>query len=137
MTTASRSTQQRASSTSPIWGGTIRAVALDGTGDRVVVDLGEKVTGVALVASNFGVCLVPESATMLALCGVVYRPLTDLPENAGVDLNCIYRSVDPSPLLRSFLDTVRAFRRDRAAASHRRPIKPVAGKRFITPHALG
>ena len=30
-------------------GGTIRAVALDGTGDRVVVDLGEKVTGVALV----------------------------------------------------------------------------------------
>ncbi|ALG85340.1 hypothetical protein [Gordonia phthalatica] len=29
-------------------GGTIRAVALDGTGDRVVVDLGEKVTGVAL-----------------------------------------------------------------------------------------
>ncbi len=84
---------------------------------NVAQEVGDTVTGVALVASNFGVCLVPESATMLALCGVVYRPLTDLPENAGVDLNCIYRSDDPSPLLRSFLDTVRAFRRDRAAAS--------------------
>ncbi|WP_420233384.1 hypothetical protein ACN079_02485 [Pseudomonas sp. ABY48] len=54
---------------------------------------------------------------MLTLCEVVYRPLTELPENAGVDLNGIYRFDDPSPLLRSFLDTVRAFRRDRAASS--------------------
>ncbi|MBM7366515.1 hypothetical protein [Gordonia hydrophobica] len=32
-------------------GGTIRAVTLDGTGDRVVVDLGEKITGIALAPS--------------------------------------------------------------------------------------
>ncbi len=84
---------------------------------NVAQEVGDTVTGVALVASNFGVCLVPESATVLALSGVVYRPVTDLPENAGVDLNCIYRSDDPSPLLRSFLDTVRGFRKDKAAAS--------------------
>ncbi|KFJ90065.1 LysR family transcriptional regulator [Pseudomonas sp. 1-7] len=77
---------------------------------HVVQEVGDTLTGVALVASNFGVCLVPESATVLALPGVVYRPLSDIPENSGVDLNCIYRADDQSPILRSFLDTIREFR---------------------------
>lgn len=72
--------------------------------------VGDAVTGVALVASGFGVCLVPESATVLALPGVVYRPIADLPEHARVDLSCIYRADDQSPLLAAFLDTVRALR---------------------------
>lgn len=77
---------------------------------QIAQEVGDTVTGVALVASNFGVCLVPESATVLALPGVVYRPISDLPENSGVDLNCIYRADDQSPILKSFLDTVRDFR---------------------------
>lgn len=77
---------------------------------QIAQEVGDTLTGVALVASNFGVCLVPESATVLALPGVVYRPLSDTPDNSGVDLNCIYRADDQSPILKSFLDTVRDFR---------------------------
>lgn len=72
--------------------------------------VGDAVTGVALVASGFGVCLVPESATVLALPGVVYRPITDLPQHGRVDLSCIYRADDQSPLLAAFLETVRSYR---------------------------
>lgn len=76
---------------------------------QIAQEVGNTLTGVALVASNFGVCLVPESATKLALPGVVYRPVIDPPEDSGADLNCIYRIDDQSPLLKSFLDTVRTF----------------------------
>lgn len=77
---------------------------------QITQEVGNTLTGVALVASNFGVCLVPESATKLALPGVVYRPIIDPPEDSGVDLNCIYRIDDHSPLLESFLGTVRDYR---------------------------
>ncbi|MEJ6655704.1 MAG: LysR substrate-binding domain-containing protein [Pseudomonas sp.] len=76
----------------------------------IAQEVGNTLTGVALVASNFGVCAVPESATKLALPGVVYRPLMDPPTDSGVDLNCIYRIDDQSPLLKSFLGTVRDYR---------------------------
>ena len=72
--------------------------------------VGDAVTGVALVASGFGVCIVPESATVLSLPGVVYRPLSGLPESAKVDLSCIYRSGDESPLLAAFLGTMREIK---------------------------
>ncbi|MFA5677567.1 MAG: LysR substrate-binding domain-containing protein [Pseudomonas sp.] len=77
---------------------------------QIAQEVGNTLTGVALVASNFGVCAVPESATKLALPGVVYRPFIDPPEDSGVDLNCIYRINDNSPLLKSFLDTMRDYR---------------------------
>lgn len=77
---------------------------------QVAQEVGDTVTGVALVASNFGVCLVPESASVLALPGVVYRALSDEPDNAQVDLSCIYRTDDRSPILSSFLEIVRDFR---------------------------
>lgn len=80
-----------------------------GFAPHVAQEVGNTLTGVALVASNFGVCVVPESATKLALPGVVYRPIIDPPADSGADLNCIYRSDDPSPLLESFLTTVRTF----------------------------
>lgn len=73
-------------------------------------EVGDAVTAVSLVASGFGVCLVPESATSLTLPNVHYVPLTDLPEGATVDLSCIYLQDDTSPLLASFLDTVRQFK---------------------------
>ncbi|HEY0287193.1 MAG TPA: LysR substrate-binding domain-containing protein [Pseudomonas sp.] len=77
---------------------------------QVVQEVDDTVTGVALVASNFGVCLVPESASVLTLPGVVYRALSDAPDNAQIDLSCIYRADDCSPILNSFLNIVRDFR---------------------------
>ena len=73
-------------------------------------EVGDAVTGVALVAGGFGICLVPESVTVLTLPGVVFRPLQDAPANARIDLSCLYRADDQSPILSAFLATVRAFR---------------------------
>jgi DNA-binding transcriptional LysR family regulator len=70
-------------------------------------EAGDAVTGVALVASGFGLALVPESATSLRLPGVVYRPLKNAP-HAVVDLSCIYRQDDVSPILAAFLEIVRS-----------------------------
>ncbi|RJG02495.1 LysR substrate-binding domain-containing protein [Noviherbaspirillum sedimenti] len=70
--------------------------------------VGDAVTGIALVASGFGISLVPKSATTLQLPGVVYRPLKNAP-NAVVDLSCIYRHDDESPILKAFLEVVRSF----------------------------
>lgn len=69
----------------------------------------DSVTGVALVAAGFGVCLVPESVTHVQLPGVVYVPMTKVPLGV-VDLNCVYRRDDTSPVTRAFIDTVRAFK---------------------------
>ncbi|MBA5689857.1 LysR substrate-binding domain-containing protein [Rugamonas apoptosis] len=74
-------------------------------------EAGDAVTGVALVASGFGLALVPESATSLRLPGVVYRPLKNAP-HAVVDLSCIYREDDVSPILAAFLEIVRADGKD-------------------------
>ena len=38
------------------------------------------------------------------------RPLSGLPEPSRVDLSCIYRSDNHSPILAGFLEQVRAFR---------------------------
>lgn len=69
-------------------------------------EVGDAITGVALAAGGFGVCLIPESATSLALPGVVYKPITGLPSHAKVDLSCIYRNDDRSPILQAFLGVV-------------------------------
>jgi DNA-binding transcriptional LysR family regulator len=66
------------------------------------------VTSVALVACGFGSCIVAESATRLTLPGVVYLPLQS-EALQDIELNCIYRRDDDSPLLRAFLEVVRAF----------------------------
>jgi LysR family transcriptional regulator, benzoate and cis,cis-muconate-responsive activator of ben and cat genes len=81
----------------------------DGFRPKVAQEVGDAVNGVALVASGFGLCLVPESATNLRIPGVVYRPLKRSPP-PEVDLSCIYRSDDESPILQSFLDIARRFR---------------------------
>lgn len=70
--------------------------------------VGDAVTGLALVASGFGISMVAESATSLALPGVVYRPLKDAP-HAVVDLSCVYRKDDQSPILKAFLEVVTTF----------------------------
>lgn len=77
---------------------------------RISQEVGDAVAGVALVASGFGVCVVPKSLTALTLPGVVFRPISERPEHWSVDLSCIYRSNDESPILGAFLKTVREFR---------------------------
>lgn len=77
---------------------------------KISQEVGDAVSGVALVAGGFGICLVPQSLTVLTLPGVVFRPIRDLQKNWSVDLSCIYRADDQSPILTAFLTTVRAFR---------------------------
>jgi len=66
------------------------------------------VTAVALVSSGFGLCVTPEAASSLQLPGVVYRPLKAEPAPT-VELVCVYRRDDASPVLAAFLETVRQF----------------------------
>lgn len=77
----------------------------------VAQEVGDAVAGVALVASGFGVCLVPQSLTVLTLPGVVFAPLADFQDHWSVDLSCIYRASDQSPILAAFLRVIRQFRK--------------------------
>jgi LysR family transcriptional regulator, benzoate and cis,cis-muconate-responsive activator of ben and cat genes len=82
----------------------------------IVQEVGDAPHALALVAAGFGHSVVPESATNLRLPGVVYRRLVrdPLPQ---VDLSCIYRRDDDSPILRSFMEVGRSFRNFGAAAA--------------------
>ncbi|MBI2276438.1 MAG: LysR family transcriptional regulator [Dechloromonas sp.] len=71
--------------------------------------VGDAVTGVALVAGGFGISVVPESVITLAPPGIVYLPFSDAP-SATIDLSCIYRKDDYSPILRALLAAIQAFR---------------------------
>ncbi len=70
-------------------------------------EVGDAVTAMALVSCNFGICLVPGSAAKLALPGVMYKDIKGLPKGATVDLSCVYLKDETSPILESFLETVR------------------------------
>jgi DNA-binding transcriptional LysR family regulator len=75
----------------------------------IAQEVGDAVTGIALVARGFGLTLIPESAAKsLVVEGTVYRPLSD--PQAVVDLSVLFRATDPSPLLKSFLAVVREYR---------------------------
>lgn len=80
----------------------------EGLQAQVELEVKDVVTAVALVSSGFGLCVTPEAASSLQLPGVVYRPLTADP-SPTVDLVCLYRRDDASPILTAFLDTVRKF----------------------------
>jgi len=81
----------------------------EGFEPRVAQEVGDAPTSVALVAAGFGLSLVPEAATSLSVPGVVYRRLANAPD-AVIDLSCIYRTDDISPILQAFLQTIRDFR---------------------------
>lgn len=77
---------------------------------EIAQEVGDAVTGIALVARGFGVTLIPESAAnAITFDGTVYRPLADAPQ-ATVDLSVLYRATDQSPLLKAFLSIVREYR---------------------------
>ncbi|HSN79755.1 MAG TPA: LysR family transcriptional regulator [Rhodoferax sp.] len=80
----------------------------EGLQAQVELEVKDVVTAVALVSSGFGLCITPEAASSLQLPGVVYRPLKADPPPT-VDLVCLYRRGDVSPVLTAFLETVRKF----------------------------
>ena len=75
---------------------------------NVVQSVEDVLTCVALVAGGFGACVTTQSAMRLRLPGVEYRPLHS-PHLRDIELSCLYRSDDTSPLLAAFLDVVRDF----------------------------
>jgi len=72
----------------------------------VAQEVGDAVHAVALVATGFGLCVVPRSATAMAIPGITYRRLHH-PTQAQVDLCCIYRADDDSPILQALLGSMR------------------------------
>ncbi|MGB0712277.1 MAG: LysR family transcriptional regulator [Gammaproteobacteria bacterium] len=84
---------------------------------EVAQEVGDAVTAVALVAAGFGICLVPESATTVGIPGVTYKAFSDPSPSAMVDLSCIYRAEDESPLLGAFLECVRKFKGEMAMSA--------------------
>lgn len=85
---------------------------------QVTQNVGDSITAVAVVAGGFGVAVVPRSATLLKLPGVVFLPITDVTPGIS-NLVCIYRAQDQSAALQTFLAEMRAFRteRDKGEAS--------------------
>jgi len=80
----------------------------EGAQPRVAQEVTDVVTAVALVASGFGICITPEAASNLRLPGVVYRPVKATPPPT-IDLACLYRCNDESPILLAFLEVVRKY----------------------------
>lgn len=72
----------------------------------VVQEVEDVLTCVALVSAGFGSCITPEAASSLRLPNVVYRPL-QCRWLESIELSCLYRSDDDSPVLAAFLEVVR------------------------------
>ena len=75
---------------------------------NVVQSVEDVLTCVALVAGGFGACVTTQSAMRLRLPGVEYRPLRSR-HLRDIELSCLYRTDDASPVLAAFLDVVRDF----------------------------
>lgn len=75
---------------------------------RVEQEVEDVLTAIALVAGGFGVCVTTASSASLRLPGVVYRPLISK-HLREIELSCLYRQSDESPLLAAFISVVRDF----------------------------
>jgi DNA-binding transcriptional LysR family regulator len=85
------------------------AFRTEGVNLRVEQEVEDVVTCIALVASGYGICVTTESAANLRLPGVVYRPLKSR-QLHDIELSCLYRREDKSPILHAFLSIVRGYR---------------------------
>ncbi len=86
---------------------------------RVEQEVEDVLTAVALVAGGFGVCVAAASSASLRLPGVVYRPLVSQ-HLREIELSCLYRRSDQSPLLAAFIAVVREFAASARAPARRR-----------------
>lgn len=75
---------------------------------QVVQEVTDVLTAIALVASGFGICVTPQAASSLKLPGVVYRQIQSS-RPLSIELACLYRRDDESPILSAFLDITRNF----------------------------
>jgi DNA-binding transcriptional LysR family regulator len=76
----------------------------------IVHKAADMISAVVMVSGGFGSSLVPESVLNLKLPDVVFRPLA--PDIAStVDLHCVYRKDEKSPLLAALLACVHDFKR--------------------------
>jgi DNA-binding transcriptional LysR family regulator len=88
------------------------AFAREGVRLRVEQEVEDVLTSTALVAGGFGLCVTTESSMSLHLPGVAYRPL-DCETLRDIELACLYRRGDASPVLAAFLEVVHEFARQR------------------------
>ncbi|CAM5790539.1 MAG: LysR family transcriptional regulator [Burkholderiales bacterium] len=96
------------------------AFAHEGVPLHVEQEVEGVLTAMALVAGGFGLCLAAAASTSLRLPGVVYRPL-DSDALRDLELACLYRRGDASPVLAAFLDVVHEFAQQQDGPSLRRP----------------
>lgn len=78
----------------------------------VVQEVEDVTTCVALVCARLGLCITTESGTMLRLPGVVFRPLRSR-FLKDIELSCVHRKADRSPVLAAFMQVVRGYCADR------------------------
>lgn len=81
---------------------------------NVVAEVDDVVHGIALVASGGALALIPESGRNLRVPGLINRPLTES-SVSHIELCCIYRTDDQSPVLARLLDSFRASARSLSA----------------------
>lgn len=74
---------------------------------NIAQEVGDAVSGLALVASGFGICIVPESILNVHLPGTVFRPICDFDGDLTLDLSCVYRSNEHAPVIENFLSVAR------------------------------
>ena len=85
---------------------------------QVEQEVEDVLTAVALVAGGFGACVTTASTASLQLPGVVYRPLVSK-HLREIELSCLYRQSDDSPVLAAFVAVVREFAAGAAGAAAR------------------
>ncbi|WP_235579177.1 LysR substrate-binding domain-containing protein [Pseudorhodoferax sp. Leaf274] len=68
-------------------------------------------TCVGLVCARLGLCITTESGTMLRLPGAVFRPLRSR-FLKDIELSCVHRKADHSPVLAAFMEVVRGYAGD-------------------------
>jgi DNA-binding transcriptional LysR family regulator len=92
---------------------------------RIAQEVEDVTTCVALVSARLGLCITTESGTMLRLPGVVFRPLKSR-YLKDIELSCVYRKADRSPVLAAFLEVVANYPEGPGAeaAPARLPPKP-------------
>ena len=83
---------------------TLRMCHAAGFDPRVTQEANEIYTICAMVAAGLGVAIVPESASAVALSGVVYRPTDD--PRAALERWAVWRDEAPLAVVRAFIDTL-------------------------------
>ncbi len=72
---------------------------------EVVYEAADLSSAMAMTAAGQGVCPIPESVTKLAWPNLCYPQIRDV--SAKSPVSCIYLGNDDSPLLKSFIRSVR------------------------------